>query len=410
MNNYLTIFARMNIRQQFFKHLAQTSQTPPALDIVRAEGSFLFDSDEKKYLDFISGIAVSSFGHGNKRISDAIHKQVDAHLHLMVYGEYIVTPQVKLVSMLAGILPSNLQSVYLTNSGAEATEGAMKLAKRCTGRPNFVSYRNSYHGSTQGALSLCGNEMLKDAFRPLLPGVKIASFNAEEELALIDEHTAAVFVEPIQAEAGIILPENNFLQKIRKRCTETGALLVFDEIQTGMGRTGSIFAFEQFDVVPDILLLGKAFGGGLPLGCFVSSNEIMSTLTHDPVLGHLTTSGGHPVSCAAAIEVIGMLKDTIIISGVREKEKILKENLSLFNLRGKGLMYCIQFDNEMINRKVIQRCFEMGLLTDWFLFAPDCLRIAPPLTISNEELKWGCEVIRDAAGAVGRSEKKEASH
>jgi acetylornithine/N-succinyldiaminopimelate aminotransferase len=383
----------MTLRQQFFEHLAQTSQSPPALEIVSAEGSFIYDADGKKYLDFISGIAVSSFGHNNPQIAEAIHKQIDTHLHLMVYGEHIVSPQVKLVTKLAALLPENLQSIYLTNSGAEATEGAMKLAKRFTGRSNFVSFRNAYHGSTQGALSLCGNETLKNSFRPLLPGITTIRFNNEDDLKIIDENTAAVFAEPIQAEAGIILPENGFLTKLRERCNDTGTLLVFDEIQTGIGRTGSMFAFEQYGIVPDILLLGKAFGGGMPLGCFISSNEIMSTLSFDPVLGHLTTSGGHAASCAASIAVLELLRDGKIISEVKNKEKILNKNLSKYRLRGKGLLQSIQFDNEMINKKIIQRCFEQALLTDWFLLAPDCLRIAPPLTITIEELDWGSQTI-----------------
>ncbi len=390
----------MSLRPLFFKHLAQTSQSPPALEIEYAEGSFLFGKDGKKYLDFISGISVSSLGHNNRKIAEAIHKQVDKHLHLMVYGEYIVNAQVMLVAKLAEMLPETLQSIFLTNSGAEATEGAMKLAKRYTGRADFISFRNAYHGSTQGALSLCGNEILKNAYRPLLPGHRILNFNDADGLKYISEETAAVFAEPIQAEAGIILPENNFLKDLRERCNETGTLLVFDEIQTGMGRTGTLFAFEQYGVTPDILLAGKALGGGMPLGCFISSNEIMSTLSFDPVLGHLTTSGGHPASCAAALASLEILTGNSVIKDVKKKEQILFKNLSEFGIRGKGLLQCIQFDNEMINQKIIQRCFEKGLLTDWFLFAADCLRIAPPLTISDEELEWGCRVISGSAAEM----------
>jgi acetylornithine/N-succinyldiaminopimelate aminotransferase len=390
-------------KESFFKYLAQTSAAPPALEIVRAEGSYLYDSDDKKYLDFISGISVSSYGHGNKKIQDAIHKQVNEHLHLMVYGEHIVSSQVDLVNKLAGFLPESLQNIYLTNSGAEATEGAMKLAKRVTGRTGFISFENSYHGSTQGALSICGNESLKRAFRPLLPDHYILRINDYSQLGLISENTAAVFIEPIQAEAGILIPEKKYLQALRDRCDETETLLVFDEIQTGMGRTGSLFAFERLQVVPDILLLGKAFGGGMPLGAFISSKEKMSALTYDPVLGHLTTSGGHPVSCAAAIAGLEILTDTILIQSVKIKEEILKKKLKHANIksiRGSGLLYALEFDNEMINQKVIQRCFESGLLTDWFLFAPACLRIAPPLTITENEINQSCEIILEAISQV----------
>ncbi len=386
-------------RQLFFKHIAQTSPAPPALEFVKAEGCYLTDTEGKKYLDLISGISVSSLGHGNAEIKRAIHKQVDDHLHLMVYGEYVVSPQVDLVQKLVENLPKNLQSIYLTNSGAEATEGAMKLAKRYTGRTEFISFRNAYHGSTQGALSICGNEQLKSAFRPLLPDHRIIEFNNTNELKFITGKTAAVFVEPIQAEAGVIMPEKNFLEKLRNRCNEHNVLLVFDEIQTGMGRTGSLFAFKELNVIPDILLLGKAFGGGMPLGAFVSSNEIMSTLSFDPVLGHLTTSGGHPVSCAAALASLKILCETVILESVSIKEKTFRSLLhhpAIKSVRGKGLFLALEFDNEVINQKIIQRCFEKGLLTDWFLFSPNCLRIAPPLTISENEIKIACKIITDS--------------
>jgi acetylornithine/N-succinyldiaminopimelate aminotransferase len=386
-------------KQLFFKHLAQTSQSPPALEISRADGSFVFDDSGKKYLDFISGISVSSYGHGNSKIKEAIHNQVEQHLHIMVYGEYVITPQIALVEKLGQHLPSTLQSIYLTNSGAEAVEGAMKLAKRITGRTEFVSFKNSYHGSTQGALSICGNEILKNAFRPLLPGHHLLELNRYDQLETIGKETAAVFIEPIMAEAGILIPEKKFLEDLRKKCNAVGTLLVFDEIQTGMGRTGSLFAFEELNIVPDILLLGKAFGGGMPLGAFISSNEKMETLTHDPVLGHLTTSGGHPVSCAAALAGLEILTSTVLLATIKKKEEIVRKHLrhkQIRDIRGKGLLLAIEFDNEMINRKVIQCCFDNGLLTDWFLFAPACLRIAPPLTINETELQTGCEIILDA--------------
>lgn len=386
-------------RQLFFKHNAQTSAFPPALEIIRAEGCYLIDTSGMKYLDLISGISVSSLGHGNEEIRKAIHKQVDEHLHLMVYGEYIVSSQVDLVQTLTENLPQSLQSVYLTNSGTEATEGAMKLAKRHTGRTGFISFKNAYHGSTQGSLSICGNEKLKSAFRPLLPDHRIIDYNSMEQLQFIDENTAAVFIEPIQAEAGIILPEKGFLEKVRLRCNEQNAMLVFDEIQTGMGRTGQLFAFNDSNVIPDILLLGKAFGGGMPLGAFVSSNEIMSKLSFDPSLGHLTTSGGHPVSCAAALASLKILTRTDILVSVLKKEELFRTLLKhslIKSVRGKGLLFAIEFENETINQKVIQLCFEKGLLTDWFLFSPFCLRIAPPLTISDDEIRKACNIILEA--------------
>jgi acetylornithine/succinyldiaminopimelate/putrescine aminotransferase len=387
-------------RSLFFKHLAQTSPFPPALEIVRAEGCNLYDAEGKKYLDLISGISVSSFGHANEKINEAIHQQVDKHLHLMVYGEYIVSPQVELVTALCKLLPPTLQSVYLTNSGTEATEGAMKLAKRFTGRTGFISFRNAYHGSTQGALSICGNESLKNAYRPLLPDHRILDIDREDQFEFIDENTAAVFIEPIQAEAGIRIPQKSFLEKLRKRCTEKKVLLVFDEIQTGMGRTGSLFAFNQIDVVPDILLAGKALGGGMPLGAFISSQEIMSVLSNNPMLGHLTTSGGHAVSCAASLAALKILTTSSLLKNVAEKEKLFRSLLihSAFKeIRGKGLLLAIEFDNEMTAQKIISRCFENGLLTDWFLFAPSCMRIAPPLIISEEEIRMASKTILECS-------------
>ena len=393
-------------RELFFKHIAQTSGFPPALEIEKAEGCYLIDSAGKKYLDLISGISVSSLGHGNAEIIKAIHKQVDEHLHLMVYGEYIISAQVDLVQSLIKNLPKQLQSVYLTNSGTEATEGAMKLAKRYTRKTGFVSFKNAYHGSTQGALSICGNEILKSAYRPLLPDHQIIEFNSIDQLEFINKNTAAVFVEPIQAEAGVILPDKMFLEKVRQRCDEQNALLVFDEIQTGMGRTGYLFAFNNLNVIPDILLLGKAFGGGMPLGAFVSSNEIMSKLSFDPSLGHMTTSGGHPVSCAAALASLQILTGGDLLSSVKRKGELfhsLLKHSRIKSVRGKGLLVAVEFENETINQKVIQHCFEHGLLTDWFLFSSFCMRIAPPLTISEDEIRNACNSILDAVEKVNNA-------
>jgi acetylornithine/N-succinyldiaminopimelate aminotransferase len=383
-------------RQLFLQHVAQTSDSPPALDIARAKGVYLFDQNGKKYLDLISGISVSSLGHGHPEIIAAAKDQIDKHMHLMVYGEYIISPQVSLAKRLSELLPENLSTTYFTNSGAEAVEGAMKLAKRFTGRPNFVSFKNSYHGSTQGALSLCGNEWLKNSYRPLLNGITVIDFNDISQFHFIDHNTAAVFVEPIQAEAGIIVPENVFLKKLSAHCKKVGALLVFDEIQTGMGRTGKLFSFQHYDVAPDILMLGKALGGGMPIGAFISSQEIMSTLSYEPILGHLTTFGGHPVCCATAEKALEIIVRDKLAENVTEKEKLFRKLLVHENIRiirGKGLLLCIQFENEKFNQAVISKCYEKGLITDWFLFAADCLRIAPPLIISEAEIRESCDII-----------------
>ena len=395
-------------KQLFLQHLAQTSPTPPSLEIERAEGVFLYDKTGKKYLDLISGIAVSSLGHGHPEIKQAAKDQIDRHMHLMVFGEFVISPQVNLAKQITDLLPDKLSTVYFTNSGTEATEGAMKLAKRFTGRNNFVSFKNSYHGSSQGALSLGGNEWLKNAYRPLLNGQTIIDYNNENHLDQITEKTAAVFVEPIQAEAGIILPQNNFLQKIKDQCKQTGSLLVFDEIQTGIGRTGKLFAFEHSNVIPDILLLGKALGGGMPLAAFISSNEIMSTLSVDPILGHLTTFGGHPVSCATSSATIHFIQRNQLAESALEKEKVFRRLLvheNIRKIRGKGLLLCIEFESDQFNQAVINSCYQKGLITDWFLFASNCLRIAPPLTITDHEIELACRIILDAVDGEVISKK-----
>ncbi len=350
-------------------------------------------------MDLISGIAVSNLGHSHPEIKKAVKKQVDRHLHLMVYGEVIQSVQVELAKELCSLLPSQLSSVYFTNSGSEATEGAIKLAKRFTGRNKIISFRNSYHGSTQGSLSVCGNEALKNSYRPLLPGIKILEFNSVAELGEIDEKTAAVIIEPIQAEAGLIIPEETYLKKLKEECEANGTLLILDEIQTGMHRTGPMFAFEESGVIPDILLLGKAFGGGLPLGAFISSRKIMSVLSYDPVLGHITTFGGHPLSCAASLALVKHLKQGNYKSEVIRKGRVFQNYLHhplIREFRGKGLFCALKFDSSDLNQKVIGKCLERGLLTDWFLFAPDCLRIAPPLIISDDEIKMACSVILES--------------
>lgn len=385
----------MTNRQLFFNLLAQTSLAPPALEFKSAKGIYLHGTDGKRYMDLISGISVSNLGHGNARINAAIKKQLSKHSYLMVYGEYVVVPQVEYAELLVEYLPKKLNNVYFVSSGSEAVEGALKLAKRYTGRTEIVSFKNAYHGSTHGALSVMGNEEFKQAFRPLLPDVRQIEFNNEMHLEQITERTACVIVEPIQGEAGVLLPKNDFLSKIRRKCDERGALLIFDEIQTGMGRTGEMFAFEKSKVVPDILLLAKAFGGGMPLGAFISSKEIMSSLSHNPVLGHITTFGGHPLSCVAGKEAFKVVK------GQKTKERKKKGQLfkkllvhpKIKEVRGEGLLLAVQFGSEVENKGIISRCVERGVITDWFLFNSSAMRIAPPLIITEKEIKRACEVI-----------------
>ena len=383
-------------RQIFFEHLGQTSLSPIALEIVKANGTFLHDAAGKIYFDLISGISVSNVGHRHPKIIEAIKKQLDDYLHVMVYGECIQSPQVKFAQMLALQLPSNLSSIFFVNSGSEATEGALKLCKRITGRTQMVCFNNAYHGSTQGALSVAGNEELKNSFRPLLPGVTILPFNSEAELLQITDKTACVIVEPIQGEAGVILPEDDFLVKVRHRCDETGALLIFDEIQTAFGRTGKFFAFEHFGVVPDVLLLGKALGGGMPLGAFIASNELMGSLTSNPVLGHITTFGGHPLSCAAGYASMQVIIEEKLMESVQHKEALFRKYLQhpfIRDIRGKGLFLTLEFESEELNKRIVHRCIENGVLVDWFLFASHCLRIAPPLNISDKQIETACRLI-----------------
>ncbi len=352
-------------------------------------------------MDLISGISVSNLGHGNKKIISAIKKQLDAHLHVLVYGEFIQSPQVNYAKLLADNLSGNLHTVYFVNSGAEAVEGALKLAKRFTGRTEIIAFKNAYHGSTHGALSVMGDETLKQPFRPLLPDVRLIEFNNEKQLEQITNKTACVIVEPIQGEAGVILPENSFLKKLRTRCDETKSLLIFDEIQTGMGRTGKLFAFEHYKIVPDILCLAKALGGGLPLGAFISSKKIMTSLSDNPSLGHITTFGGNPVCCAAGMAAFEQIKT--IIGGVKKKEKVFRKLLrhkKIVSFRSNGLLIALEFESEKINKQVIYKCINSGVITDWFLFNSKSMRIAPPLTISESEIKKSCKIILESVDAV----------
>ncbi|MCX6312757.1 MAG: aminotransferase class III-fold pyridoxal phosphate-dependent enzyme [Bacteroidetes bacterium] len=383
-------------RQLFLNHVAQTSPTPLGLEIVRAEGEFLFDVDGKKHVDLISGISVSNVGHRHPKVVHAIHHQLEKYMHLNVYGEYVQAPQTKLAEKIAQLLPPTLNSCYFTNSGAEAIEGALKLAKRITERSELISFENAYHGSTHGALSIMGNEYFKTAFRPLLPGTRILRYNNFEDLILITRNTACVVVEPIQGEAGAIVPYENFLEAIRKRCDETGTLLIFDEIQTGFGRTGKLFGFQHSNAIPDIIVFAKGLGGGMPIGAFVSSKENMQTLTENPVLGHITTFGGNAVCCAAALATIETILDEKLVEGIAEREKIILETLkhpAIKELRGKGLLFAAILENPEIVKNVIQKAVKKGVITDWFLFCDYALRIAPPLNIDKTVLKESCEII-----------------
>jgi acetylornithine/succinyldiaminopimelate/putrescine aminotransferase len=388
-----------NLRHLFLEHVAQTSPTPLALEIERAEGIHLYGTNGKTYVDLISGISVSSLGHCHPKVVAAIQRQSQTYMHLMVYGEYAQTPQTELAVELCRLLPEQLNSVYFTNSGAEATEGAMKLAKRVSGRTEIISFKNAYHGSTQGALSIMGSEEFKNSFRPLLPDTRVLEFNTEQELEQITGRTACVVIEPIQAEAGVIVPSNDFLKKVRKRCTEVNALLILDEIQTGFGRTGSFFAFEQFGIVPDILLLAKAMGGGMPIGAFVSSKANMDCLTNNPVLGHITTFGGNAVCCAASLATLKEIRDQQLYLRAKEIEKIIREKLKhplIKEIRSYGALIAIEFGDTDLNMQIISKCIEKGVITDWFLFCSTAMRIAPPLIITDDELKAACDKILKA--------------
>jgi acetylornithine/N-succinyldiaminopimelate aminotransferase len=384
------------LRQLFLANNAQTTNFPLLLEFERAEGVYMYDAAGKAYIDLISGIGVSSLGHSNPKVIEAIKQQVDKYMHLMVYGEYVQTPQVRFAEKLIAVLPENLQSVYFTNSGAEAVEGALKLAKRFTGRQQIVACHNSYHGSTQGALSVMGNEEFKQAYRPLLPGVNFIRFNEPADLHLITEQTACVIIETIQGEAGIRVPDAAYMQALRARCNETGTLLILDEIQAAFGRTGKLFAFEHFDIVPDILLLAKALGGGMPIGAFIASSNVMNALKENPILGHITTFGGHPVCCAAGLAALEVLLDENLVSSIAEKEALFRKLLvhpAIKQVRGKGLILAIELENFDLNKKIIDRCIEHGVITDWFLHCSNSMRIAPPLIISYDQIKHACEII-----------------
>lgn len=386
----------MNERELFLKHVAQTSPSPLGFEIAKAEGCLLYDVNGKEYIDLIGGISVANIGHRHPKVIDAIKKQLDAYMHVMVYGEFIESPQVQYAKLLVDNLPSSLNSVYFTNSGAEAIEGAMKLAKRVTNRTQIIAFKNSYHGSTQGALSIMGDEYWRNAFRPLLPDVLHLEYNSFESLKEISERTGCVFIETVQAEAGIIVPSKAWMQAIRKVCIETKTLLILDEIQAGFGRTGKFWGFENFNIVPDVLVLGKALGGGMPLGAFIADIKQMGAFVENPVLGHITTFGGHPVSCAAGLAAMKVLIHEKISDSVKEKEQLFTSLLvhpKIKALRSFGLWIAIEFDSFNTNKKIIDACINEGVMTDWFLFRSNCLRISPPLTISTEQIKKACKTI-----------------
>lgn len=392
-------------RQLFFQHLALPSQFPTGLEIERAEGIYMYAPDGKRYVDLVSGVCVNNLGHGHPAIVQAVKDQLDKYLHLMVYGEFIQSPQVKLAHKLTELLPGNLNSVYLVNSGSEAVDGALKLAKRVTGRTELVGFTNSYHGGTHGAFSMLGNEEMKYAYRPLLPDVRHLRFKNLDDLNQITGRTACVLVEPVQAEAGVIVPENEFLATLRNKCDETGALLIFDEIQTGFGRTGKLFCFEHYGVIPDILCIAKAMGGGMPIGAFVADKKMMLTFTDNPEFGHITTFGGHPVCAAAALANLEVLTNNPeIISQVEDKgamyEEALENHPLVQKIRRKGLLMSVELESAELNLKAMKSMLVNGLVTDPFFFMPQAFRIAPPLVITYEEIEVVYRLIVKALSEI----------
>jgi acetylornithine/N-succinyldiaminopimelate aminotransferase len=386
----------MNNSEAFFQYQAQTTPFPIALEITKAEGCYLYDSQDKQFLDLVGGIAVNNIGHCHPKVVKAVQEQAAKFMHVMPYGEYVQAPQSQLARLLAANLPAQLQVSYFVNSGTEANEAAIKLAKRATGRTEIVSFHKSYHGNTHGSLSISGNEAKKFAFRPLLPDVRFITFNDIEDLQHITTKTAGVIIEPIQGDAGVRRPTDAFMQELRKRCTEVGALLIFDEIQTGIGRTGTLFAFEQFGVVPDILTLGKALGGGMPIGAFVASRTLMDCWTDAPMLGHITTFGGHPISCIAAKTGLDVLFEENIIPAVQAKGRLFKSLLqhpAVKEFRHAGLMMAVELESPERVQQVVEYCRKKGVLAFWFLSCTDSFRMQPPLTISEEQIRVACAVI-----------------
>ena len=389
----------MNNRNLFLAHLAQTTDFPLAIEVVKAEGVYLYGPNGERYLDLISGIGVSNVGHRHPKVTEAIHQQVDTYLHLMVYGEYIQSPQTLLAKALVDTLPPSLDNVYLVNSGSEAIEGALKLAKRYTNRRELISCTDAYHGSSQGALSVGGNELFKRAYRPLLPGTSQIFYGSFSDLEKITRDTAAVVIETIQGEAGIRVACTSYFKALRARCTEVGALLILDEIQAGFGRTGTFWAFEQFDIVPDILVCAKGMGGGMPIGAFIANKEMMGVFKNNPLLGHITTFGGHPVSAAASLATLKVLQEENLIEQVAAKASLFRSLLihpQIKAIRNQGLMMALEFESFDVLKPIIDRAINLGVITDWFLFCDDSMRIAPPLTITHEQIQEACALILEA--------------
>ena len=384
------------MKENFFKYQAQTTNNPISLEILKASGSYIYDTNNNKYLDFVAGVSASNLGHNNKKIKKAVLKQIDLYWHVMVYGEFIQKPTVKLCKLLSQNLPKLLSNTYLTNSGTEAIEAAMKLAKRVTGKSELIAAKNGYHGNTQGAMSIMGFEERKRAYRPLIPDIKFIEFNNIKDISIITNKTAGVIVETIQGGAGFILPEKNYLKKLKQKCDEVGALLILDEIQPGIGRTGKLFAFEHFDVIPDILVYGKGLGGGFPIGALTTRKKYMALFKQNPILGHITTFGGHPVIAAAAHSNLKETLSSNIMSKIEEKENLIRRILKhklIIEIRGKGLMLALILKKPNLTKKLVEGCLDNGLILFYLLFEPKAVRITPPLTISENEIKNGCKII-----------------
>ena len=393
------------MKTDFFKYQAQTSPTPLAIEISHADGSYIYDADGKEYLDFVAGVSANTLGHNHPVINKAIIDQVQKYTHVMVYGEFVQQPQVELCKQLCAQLPQNLQSVYITNSGTEATEGALKLAKRFTGRSEIIAAKDAYHGNTQGSMSVCGHEEKNSAFRPLIPGVKFIEFNNFNDIQKITDKTAAVILETIQGGAGFVEPHNDYLKKVKQQCEKVGALFILDEIQSGIGRTGTLFGYENYNVIPDIIVAGKGLGGGMPIGAFIASYEMMALLKENPKLGHITTFGGHPVIAAAALTTINELTSSTLMTETLEKEKLFRSLLNhkaIKEIRGKGLMLALLMESPEIATKVILKCLDKGLILFWLLFEGRAIRITPPLNITNSEIKKGCQLLLETIDEVTR--------
>lgn len=387
------------MKQEFFKYQAQTTPYAAGFEVEKAEGSYIYGKDGRAYLDFVAGVSANTLGHSHPKVVNAIKEQADKYLHVMVYGEYAQEKPVELCRLLSEATPEPLEVTYLVNSGAEAIDGALKLAKRYTGREEIISMKNSYHGNTHGALSVSGNEFHKREFRPLLPMISFIEFNNEEEFSKITEKTACVIAETIQGAAGFLTPSQNYFKNLKKRCEEVGALLILDEIQPGFGRTGKLFSFEHYDMVPDILVMGKGMGGGVPVGAFMSSAEIMKSLQHSPKLGHITTFGGNPLIAAASFATLKEVLESSLMNEVEEKEKLFRELLvhpKIKKVNGRGLMLAVELESPEYTLDVAKRCMEKGLIVFWQLYRNEFMRISPPLTISKEEIKKGCEIILEA--------------